>query len=170
MQDRQPGAPGQYILKISVEEVQKLLNSEECVVILTRNDQPIVEGTPLNKASFLPDDLAAEICPDIEDPTPADALKSLQDKKTDAKFVTVTLPTSGWVDNAQTVDVPGVTADEENCHPRPYPATVSHAVFYDCDVHGIAQLDGKITFGCEEVPSVDITVYIEILFGRMTKV
>jgi len=87
-----------------------------------------------------------------------------------AGMVSITLPASGWLDNAQTVDVPGVTADEENCHPRPSPASASHAVFYDCDVHGIAQLDGKITFGCEEVPSVDLTVYIEILSGRMIKV
>ena len=102
--------------------------------------------------------------------TAAETAQKTADSKATANFVSITLPASGWVDNAQTVDVPGVTADEENCHPRPYPATASHEVFYDCDVRGIAQLDDKITFGCKDVPEIDLTVGIEILFGRMTKV
>lgn len=105
-------------------------------------------------------------------PTPENPDQAANKEYVDSlrKLVLITLPASGWVGNAQTVDVPGVIADEENCHPRPSPASASHAVFYDCDVHGIAQLDGKITFGCEEVPAVDLTVFVEILFGRMTVV
>ena len=80
MQDRIPGAPGQYLFKISADEIQKLMNAEECVVVLKRDDQPVVEGTPLSKATFLPDDLAAELCPEVEDPTPADALRNLNRK------------------------------------------------------------------------------------------
>ena len=80
MQDRIPGAPGQYLFKISADEIQKLMNAEECVVVLERDDQPVVEGTPLSKATFLPDDLAAELCPEVEDPTPADALRYLNRK------------------------------------------------------------------------------------------
>ena len=77
MHDRQPGAPGQYKMDVSSEELQKLLNGEQCTVVMTRDDQPIAEGTPYNKASVLPDDLAALICPDVVDPTLADALRSL---------------------------------------------------------------------------------------------
>lgn len=77
MRDRIPGAPGQYAMRIDSESLQKFLNAEECTVVLQRDDHPIIEGTPLNKATFLPDDLAAELCPDIDDPTPADAVRKL---------------------------------------------------------------------------------------------
>ena len=165
MQDRQPGAPGQYILKITVEEVQKLLNSEECVVVLKRDDQPVIEGTPLNKATFLPDELAAKICPDIEDPTPADALEKLNDR---IKIVNITLPASGWIGKTQTVNVPGVTSDEDTCHPEPTPDPKSHAMYYDCDVHGIEQLDGKMTFTCDDVPTSDLKLVVKILSKEVT--
>ena len=36
------------------------------------------EGTPYNAQSILPDDLAQVLCPDIENPTPADALRALK--------------------------------------------------------------------------------------------
>lgn len=77
MTDRVPGAPGQYTMTVSAEEAQKLLTGEAVTVTLVRNDQPLVEGTPYNKASVLPDDLAAQICPDVADPTPADAFRGL---------------------------------------------------------------------------------------------
>lgn len=88
MQDRIPGAPGQYAMKIDSESLHKFLNAEECTVVLQRDDHPIVEGTPLNKATFLPDDLAAELCPDIEDPTPADAVRKLARKTNEAYAAT----------------------------------------------------------------------------------
>lgn len=163
MQDRQPGAPGQYILKISVEEVQKLLNSEECVVVLTRDDQPAVEGTPLNKATFLPDELAAKICPDIEDPTPADALQNVFDKTKDAVLMsttTATLLASRWSNNSQTVNAEGVTEDNNII---PCPAPESHTAYNDSSVRCFAQADGKLTFACDQVPSVDLTVNVLIL-------
>ena len=34
-------------------------------------------GTPYSKSAVLPDDLAAEVCPDVDNPTPADALRTL---------------------------------------------------------------------------------------------
>ena len=80
MTDRVPGAPGQYKMTVSAEEAQKLLTGEAVTVTLVRNDQPLVEGTPYNKASVLPDDLAAQICPNVTDPTPADALRGLLPK------------------------------------------------------------------------------------------
>lgn len=163
MQDRQPGAPGQYILKISVEEVQKLLNSEDCVVVLTRDDQPVVEGTPLNKATFLPDELAAKICPDIEDPTPADALQNVFNKAKDAVIMTTataTLSASGWVNNSQTVNVTGVTVDNSII---PCPAPTSHTAYHESGVRCSAQANGKLTFTCDRVPSVNLTVNVLIL-------
>ena len=80
MTDRVPGAPGQYTMTVSAEEAQKLLTGEAVTITLKRDDRPLVEGTPYNKASVLPDDLAAQICPNVSDPTPADALRALLPK------------------------------------------------------------------------------------------
>lgn len=80
MTDRKPGAPGQYKAVIAASEFQKLQTGENFTITLTRDDQPITEGTPYNKASVLPDELAAILCPNIEDPAPADALESLMNR------------------------------------------------------------------------------------------
>lgn len=77
MTDRVPGAPGQYTMSVAASEAQKILTGEDVTVTLTRDDQPLVEGTPYNKQSVLPDDLAEKICPEVTDPTPADAFRGL---------------------------------------------------------------------------------------------
>lgn len=77
MTDRIPGAPGQYKATVTAAELEKMQNGEAFTITMTRDDQPIVEGTPYNKESVLPDDLAGSICPNVEDPAPADALRAL---------------------------------------------------------------------------------------------
>lgn len=77
MQDRQPGAPGQYKATVTAAELQKLQAGEQFTITMVRDDQPIVEGTPYSKAAVLPDALAAIICPDALNPTPADAIAAL---------------------------------------------------------------------------------------------
>lgn len=77
MTDRVPGAPGQYQAVITAEEQQKLAAGEPFTITLTRDDQPITEGTPYSKSAVLPDELAQKLCPQLEDPTPADALDAL---------------------------------------------------------------------------------------------
>lgn len=77
MKDRIPGAPGQYKAVVTEEELLKMQAGEAFVITMTRDDQPIEEGTPYNKAAVLPDVLAQQLCPDIEDPTPADAFDAL---------------------------------------------------------------------------------------------
>lgn len=84
MHDRVPGAPGQYKASVSVEELAKMQAGEQFVITMARDDQPIKEGTPYNKAAVLPDDVAAEICPDVPDPTPADAFRELAKKTAEA--------------------------------------------------------------------------------------
>lgn len=80
MTDRIPGAPGQYKATVTQEAFEKLQIGEEFSITITRDDQPIVEGTPYSKAAVLPDELAAQVCPGVEDPTPADALRALHEK------------------------------------------------------------------------------------------
>lgn len=83
MTDRVPGAPGQYKVSITGEELQKLQNGEQFAITLTRDDQPIKEGTPYSKAAVLPDELAMQLCPEIKDPAPKDAFAALGEKKAD---------------------------------------------------------------------------------------
>jgi hypothetical protein len=75
MQDRQPGKPGQYKAMLTAAEFQKMQAGQQFTITMLRDDQPIVEGTPYSKAAVLPDDLAKIVCPNIANPTPADALR-----------------------------------------------------------------------------------------------
>ena len=80
MKDRVPGAPGQYKAVVTEAELQKMQTGEQFTITMTRDDQPIVEGTPYSKAAVLPDSLAALLCPSIADPSPADAFQALNDR------------------------------------------------------------------------------------------
>lgn len=86
MRDRVAGAPGQYSGVVTGGEFQKLQSGQPFNITLMRDDNPEVEGTPYSKAAVLPDDLAESLCPDIEDPTPADALKALNKGKAPAGY------------------------------------------------------------------------------------
>ena len=74
MTDRVPGAPGQYKAVIQSAELEKLNRAESFIITLTRDDHPIIQGTPYCKETVLPEELGTSICPDLEDPTLADAL------------------------------------------------------------------------------------------------
>lgn len=164
MKDRQPGAPGQYKAVITAAELQKMQAGEAFVITMNRDDQPLVEGTPYNKASVLPDDLAAVICPGVLDPTPADAFRGVA-----AHNWTVNLPANGWSKSApytQTVAVEGILATD-----RPHfgavlsdnleTALAEKEAFAMVDELDTA--DGSVTVTClEDKPSVALTVQMEV--------
>ncbi len=77
MTDRVPGAPGQYQMVIAQDQFTLLQKGQNAVVNIKRDDKPITEGTPYSKLTVLPDELAKKICPDVLDPTPADAFRGL---------------------------------------------------------------------------------------------
>lgn len=77
MTDRVPGAPGQYKAVVTEAELQKMQSGQPFTITMTRDDKPITEGTPYSKAAVLPDEVAAAICPEVIDPTPADAFSRL---------------------------------------------------------------------------------------------
>lgn len=77
MKDRQPAYPGRYKGILTSAELTKLQAGQEFHITLTRDDEPTVAGTPYSKAAVLPDNIAAMICPELADPTPADALAHL---------------------------------------------------------------------------------------------
>ena len=159
MTDRQPGAPGQYIMTVDASVAQNLLIGEPVAVTLTRDDQPLVEGTPYNKASVLPDELAAKICPDVMDPAPKDAFNGLLTKR-----AVVTLFASAWSNNLQTVAVSGVTADvtKTDVYASADPTDENYTAYVESGVRLYAQLDGAVTFKCEDVPAIDLTVNVAV--------
>lgn len=89
MTDRVPGRPRRY--KITLED-----SGAGTVIygVIEYADEPVTVGTPINKETMLPDALAAMICPDIADPTPANALDGL--RKGAGWLYTAVFPRDGW--------------------------------------------------------------------------
>lgn len=159
MTDRVPGAPGQYTMVVDAATAQNLLLGEAVTVVLTRNDQPLVEGTPYNKASVLPDDLASIVCPGITDPTPADAYTGLLTKR-----YAVVLSVANWSNNRQTVSVPGVTSDPYKTDVFAAPATQedNYSEYVDKGIRLYAQNDNSVVFSCDTVPDKNVTVNLAV--------
>lgn len=159
MTDRVPGAPGQYIMTVEASEAQKILTGEAVTVTLKRNDQPLVEGTPYNKAAVLPDDLAGTICPGVSDPTPADAFNGLLSKR-----YVIVLGSAGWSNNQQTAIIPSVTADvtKTDVYASPDPKDDNYAAYVENGVRLYAQRDGAVVFKCEDVPEININVNVVV--------
>lgn len=74
--------------------------------------------------------------------------------------ISVTLLSSGWSSNAQTITVDGVTASN-NVVVAPAPANMPE--YIDCAVYCSAQAANQLTFNCTSVPSADITVNVLIV-------
>ena len=75
-------------------------------------------------------------------------------------FTTVTLTTSGWSSNTQTVTVSGVSADETAQLIQPMPAMASQSAYYGAGVLCSGQAANSLTFTCQNVPTEDLTVYV----------
>lgn len=167
MTDRVPGAPGQYTMTVSASEAQKILTGEPVSVTLVRDDQPLVEGTPYNKQSVLPDDLAARICPDVVDPTPADAMYGLSKRKHP-----VTLLAAGWVKSSgvytqKILNSAIIGDDNESVKSWPVYTGVKatdESIRDACTAVTYAKTTaGAVTFYClDEAPEVDIPVIVEV--------
>lgn len=76
--------------------------------------------------------------------------------------VTVTLTTSGWSSNTQTVTVPGVVASETAQIITPTPAIASQSAYYEAGIMCTGQAANSLTFTCQTVPTSNLTVYVVI--------
>ena len=76
--------------------------------------------------------------------------------------VTVTLTTSGWSSNTQTVTVSGVSATETAQLITPTPAIASQSVYYEAGIMCTGQAANSLTFTCQTVPTSNLTVYVVI--------
>ena len=74
----------------------------------------------------------------------------------------VTLKASGWDPTAktQTVTVSGVSADEASCMIIPMPAVANQSAYNDAGVNVVGQSANGVTFRCDNVPSVDLKVWV----------
>lgn len=72
---------------------------------------------------------------------------------------TVTLSTSNWSSNTQTVNVTGVTASNTVIVS---PAADSYRVYCEVGIYCTAQASNKLTFICDSVPSDTITINVAI--------
>lgn len=73
----------------------------------------------------------------------------------------VTLTTSGWSNNQQTVTCTGVSASATNQEIRVMPADATKTSAYvSCGVSCVAQARSKLTFACDKVPTTAIDVYV----------
>lgn len=100
MTDRKPGQPGRWKGTVTVEEAAKISKGEPFNITLERNDEPITPGTPYNKASVLPDDLATKLNIEEMDPAPKDAFEALY--KHDMHLYSATFTADGWAGDDET--------------------------------------------------------------------
>lgn len=90
------------------------------------------------------------------------ANKSYVDSKAPLPPVPVTLTTSGWSSNTQTVTVPGVVASEIAQLITPTPAIASQSAYYEAGIMCTGQAANSLTFTCQTVPTSNLTVYVVI--------
>lgn len=79
-----------------------------------------------------------------------------------ATSVAITLTTSGWSSNTQTVTVSGVVASETAQLITPTPAIASQSAYYEAGIMCTGQAANSLTFTCQTVPTSNLTVYVVI--------
>lgn len=76
--------------------------------------------------------------------------------------IAITLTTSGWSSNTQTVTVSGVSATETAQLITPTPAIASQSAYYEAGIMCTGQETNSLTFTCQTVPTSNLTVYVVI--------
>lgn len=75
---------------------------------------------------------------------------------------TITLSSSSWSSNIQTVTVSGVSATETAQLITPTPAIASQSAYYEAGIMCTGQAANSLTFTCQTVPTSNLTVYVVI--------
>lgn len=75
----------------------------------------------------------------------------------------LTLQTDFWEDNAQTITVDGILADETAQLIVPLPQSASEAAYNNAGVRCAAQGDGTLTFVCNTTPASDLVVNVFVI-------
>lgn len=160
MQDRVALFPGRVKLTP--------VNGQQNTYDMVRQDNPTVEGTPLNKESLLADDVAEALGLEPAAATPSQAIAELNDKVKTAvpKKHTVSLPTASWMGAespySQTISGLGATA---NSKVDIQMDATSLGVLIDSGTSAIWMENNNGTITAKvlgEKPSADMTVQVTI--------
>ncbi len=119
-------------------------------------------GTPsINTTYYLSSDNM--VVYDTEVATLREYVGSMIDAAT-PKILSINLLASSWdsVALTQTVTATGILADEMAQFITPTPALSSQSAYYDAGILCTGQAENSLTFTCETVPTVDLTVYVVI--------
>ena len=92
----------------------------------------------------------------------ADDVGARPDTWLPAVYRTVTLSSSAWSDNAQSVAVSGVLADESAQLIQPMPAVASQNAYISAGVICSGQAANQLSFACSTTPTEDISLYVVI--------
>ena len=84
------------------------------------------------------------------------------DYQSPVKSATVTLSKNAWSGNSQTINVSNVTASSL-VTVAPVPTAQNRTAYLEAGVYCSAQGAGTLTFVCEDVPSVNLNVNIQII-------
>ena len=84
------------------------------------------------------------------------------DYQSPVKAATVTLSANAWSGNSQTINVSNVTAGSL-VTVAPVPTALNRTAYLEAGVYCSAQGAGTLTFVCEDVPSVNLNVNIQII-------
>ncbi len=84
------------------------------------------------------------------------------DYQSPVKSATVTLSANAWSGNSQTISVSNVTASSL-VTVAPVPTAQNRTAYLEAGVYCSAQGAGTLTFVCEDVPSVNLDVNIQII-------
>lgn len=134
------------------EKQDKLTGTQGQIVGFDADGNAVAQEAP----SGLPEGgTAGQVLTKTEDGTEwADALLP--------KSIQITLSTSGWSSNTQTVTVSGVSADETAQLIQPVPAIASQSAYYAAGILCTGQAANSLTFTCTETPEENLTVYVVI--------
>lgn len=80
------------------------------------------------------------------------------------KAEVITLSSTKWSNNRQTVAVPGVTSDNLVI-PAPEPTTANYEAYVGSGIRCVSQATNSLTFVCGSVPSTNVTVNVAIFYS-----
>ena len=134
-----------------------IYNSSNYISVQIDNQEQVYVGaSPIssNEVSFTP---ASPLTSD----NVQDAIEEVYTKTTPT-HQTITLSSSAWSSNSQTVTVSGVTADELDQLITPTPAIASQSAYYEAGIMCTNQAENSLTFTCQTVPTSNLIVYVVI--------
>lgn len=148
-----------YMFAGNANVIFLLYNGTNCINIVINNQNQVgVEVFKISSSSVSFNPTSTVTSDNVQD-----AIEEVNAKiPAKPKSVSVTLTTSGWSSNTQTVTVSGVSASETAQLITPTPAVASQSAYYEAGIMCTGQAANSLTFTCQTVPTSNLTVYIVI--------